>query len=144
MRIKQWIGAGVFMVSSLSTLAASIEGLWSSSDDQTQEKRAIIQIYQKNQKYYAKIVQVFKKPGDLGYCHHCPGHFKDKPMIGLTFAWNLKLVAENRWGDGKILDPQSGKIYRAQWSLENSNQLMVRGYLGISLLGRTKVWTREE
>ncbi|HET9885438.1 MAG TPA: DUF2147 domain-containing protein [Candidatus Binatia bacterium] len=43
------------------------------------------------------------------------------------------------------MDPENGKIYRAKMKLEDSgNALHVRGFIGISLLGRTQIWVREE
>jgi uncharacterized protein (DUF2147 family) len=51
--------------------------------------------------------------------------------------------ATNEWENGEIYNPESGKTYRCFMKLESDNKLKVRGYLGISLLGKTVVWTRE-
>lgn len=56
--------------------------------------------------------------------------------------WGLKQEGDNEWGGGSILDPKSGKIYRAKITAQG-NKLLVRGYLGISLLGRTQVWKKQ-
>lgn len=127
-----------------STLAAAMspEGLWSTTDD-AGKKRAIIKVTQSNNKLEATIVKIFKEPGDTGICSRCPGAFKDKPILGMKFAWGLVPTGQYSWGDGHILDPQTGKIYRAKMQLENENSLKVRGYFGVSLLGRTKIWHRE-
>jgi uncharacterized protein (DUF2147 family) len=47
--------------------------------------------------------------------------------------------------NGEVLDPENGKIYRAKMKLEDGGKtLHVRGFIGISLLGRTQIWAREE
>jgi uncharacterized protein (DUF2147 family) len=132
----------LLLSSSLAT-AMSADGLWASHDDVTGKKRAIIRVSQEHNKLQATIVKIFKEPGDTGICSHCPGAFKNKPILGLKFAWDLVPTGKNAWGEGHILDPQTGKIYRAKMQLENENSLAVRGYYGVSLLGRTNVWHRE-
>lgn len=64
---------------------------------------------------------------------------RDRPIIGMTFLWGFEYAdKKNRWKDGKIYDPNNGKTYDAKLSLkENGNILEMRGYVGISLLGRT-------
>jgi uncharacterized protein (DUF2147 family) len=48
------------------------------------------------------------------------------------------------WDGGKILDPVKGQIYNAKLSLaDNGRSLKVRGYIGVSLFGRTQIWVRE-
>jgi uncharacterized protein (DUF2147 family) len=51
--------------------------------------------------------------------------------------------SENGWEGGQILDPDNGKIYRCKMHLEkDGKELVVRGYIGISLLGRSQTWVR--
>lgn len=58
-------------------------------------------------------------------------------------TWGLKKQGEV-WAGGEILDPKNGKIYRAKMSLsEDGNSLNVRGFIGVSLIGRTQTWHRE-
>ena len=60
-------------------------------------------------------------------------------------AGSLKPVkgSTTKWEDGWIYDPDSGSTYTAEMHLEGPDTLKLRGYLGISLLGQTQVWTRE-
>ena len=60
-------------------------------------------------------------------------------MKGFTYN-----ESNDEWENGNIYNPESGKTYRSYMKLEGDNKLKIRGYLGISLLGKTIVWTREE
>lgn len=122
-------------------LAASPAGEWITRDDKTGEKRAIIEITEHDSILEATIVKVFPKPGDAVLCKKCPGKLKNKPFLGLQFAWGLKEKTANEWINGSILDPQTGKIYHAKMTLKG-NKLYVRGYIGFSVLGRTQIWIR--
>lgn len=123
-------------------LAASPVGTWVTIDDKTGKKRALVTINESGGTLSAVIDKVFPQPGDTGICEKCPGSFKGKKIQGLQFMWGLKNEGTNEWGGGSILDPKSGKIYRAKITVEG-NKLLVRGYLGISLLGRTQVWQKQ-
>ncbi len=116
-------------------------GTWTTIDDKTGKKRAVVRITQSDGKLYGTIEKVYKQPGDVGICSKCPGNFKNKKILGLTFLYGLSKQGKNVWGGGQILDPKTGKIYRAKITLRG-NKLYVRGYMGISLLGRTQVWVR--
>ena len=51
----------------------------------------------------------------------------------------------DEWGGGEILDPDNGKVYRVRVRLaDGGKKLLVRGYLGFSLFGRTETWVRME
>jgi uncharacterized protein (DUF2147 family) len=56
----------------------------------------------------------------------------------------LSRDGDGAWSGGFIYDPNSGKTYRCKLKLKDRNTLKLRGYIGISLLGRTDVWTRQE
>lgn len=86
-------------------------------------------------------MKVYRQPGDTGVCAKCPGNFKNKPIQGLAFVWGLKDKGNGEWDGGHLLDPKTGKIYRAKMTL-NGRKLYVRGYVGFSVLGRTQVWIR--
>lgn len=137
----------VLVVALLSMLFAqavwadAIEGKWTTIDDKTGKKRAVVNLSLSGNTLSGTIQETFKEPGDTGICDNCPGDFKGKPVKGLRFVWGLKQKGPNEWDGGKILDPKTGKIYNAKMSLKG-NTLEVRGYLGVSLLGRTQKWVR--
>lgn len=119
----------------------SIDGLWTTMDDATGKRRAIVRLEVSDGVLNGTIVSVVPQAGDVGKCSKCPGTLKDKPIKGLRFIWGLKEKGYGEWSGGEILDPKTGKIYRAKLMLKG-NKLYVRGYLGVSLLGRTQIWTR--
>lgn len=62
----------------------------------------------------------------------------------MRILWNLQ-KDKDAWTNGKILDPDTEKIYRCVLSVEDSgNRLKVRGFIGMSLFGRTQYWLREK
>ncbi|GGI80915.1 DUF2147 domain-containing protein [Legionella impletisoli] len=122
--------------------AASVEGLWTTIDDKTGKPRSVVRLSESGGKLTGSVVNVYKQEGDTGKCSKCPGQFKDKPIKGLQFLWGLEKKNESTWTGGKILDPKSGKIYNAKITVKG-NKLYVRGYVGMSMLGRTQVWVRK-
>jgi uncharacterized protein (DUF2147 family) len=124
----------------VQTKADDIVGLWLTGG----KEPAKIQIYRSGDKYYGKIVWL-KYPEANGMARvdsKNPDKNKQKqPIIGLVILRNFKFD-DNEWNDGKIYDPESGKTYSCHLTLKDNNTLKVRGYVGVSLLGRTETWTR--
>lgn len=71
---------------------------------------------------------------------------RDRSLMGITFLWGFTYEPKkNRWKDGKVYDPNNGKTYDAKLSLaKDSKVLKMRGYIGISLFGRTAEFERVE
>ena len=63
-------------------------------------------------------------------------------LRGLVIMQGLKYEGEGKWSGGTIYDPDSGHTYKCYIDLVDKDKIKLRGYLGISLLGRTQVWTR--
>jgi uncharacterized protein (DUF2147 family) len=134
-----------------ATLAAASEptpvGKWKTIDDKTGEAGSFVQIYEENGKLLGKIESLVPKAGENPNpkCDKCDGERKGKSVLGMVFLWDLKQEKSNTWGGGRILDPSSGSIYRCTLKLlEDGTKLEVRGYIGISLLGRSQEWYRVE
>lgn len=125
----------------LSSAFAAVTGTWTTIDDKTGKKRAVVQISESGGTLSGRIIKVYPQPGDTGICKKCPGAFKGKKIQGIQFLWGLKKTGDNQWSGGRILDPKSGKVYRAKVT-QKGNKLYVRGYIGVSILGRTQVWVR--
>ena len=67
---------------------------------------------------------------------------RSRPLIGLQIMAGFTEQGGNTWGNGTVYDPKSGKTYRGKIHLASPDRLELRGYVGISLLGRTSVWRR--
>lgn len=137
--LKKWLGCVAFFTYLPVLWAASPAGVWTTVDDKTGEKKADVEIVIKDGELFGTIVRRYTKPGDPDRCTACPDQFKDKPIQGLRFIWGLKDEGDGTWGGGHLIDPRTGKIYRLKMTVKN-DQLYVRGYIGVSLLGRTQVW----
>lgn len=114
---------------------AQIEGQWLTSD-----KKGVIEIYQKDNRFFGKIVGGEKR-GDGTDQKNPDEKLRTREVLGLTIMTNLKKEGDE-FVDGKIYDPDSGNTYSCKLKLESPHSLTLRGYLGISLFGRSETWTR--
>lgn len=131
-----------FTFSYLFTFGQSPIGVWKTIDDETNQPKSHIQIYEKEGKLYGKVIKLLAN-AKTTICSKCPGEYKDLPIVGIDILKDLVKDGEE-WNDGEIMDPNNGKVYSALIKLENENKLKVRGYIGFSLLGRTQYWYRLE
>jgi uncharacterized protein (DUF2147 family) len=133
----------------ISTLAQAADnsaaGLWQSTDDNTGKPRSQIRINESNGEFTA-VVEKDLLDTDTGdaVCSKCQDERKDQPIIGMTILEGMQKRGHVYEG-GHILDPENGKIYRCKMKLNSTgNKLEVRGFIGISLFGRSQMWTRLE
>jgi hypothetical protein len=140
------------VLATLSVLAAghaqgaepSAEGLWQSVDKDTGQPTAWFLIHNRDGIYEGLIVRMYLKPGQRPdvVCDQCKDDRHDKPWLGLDIIRGMKRDGLS-YTDGTILDPRNGDVYKAMMTLTPDAQtLIVRGYLGISLLGQNQYWTR--
>ncbi|NIF04198.1 DUF2147 domain-containing protein [Chryseobacterium sp. Tr-659] len=130
-----------FALSLFSVLTfAQIEGKWKTIDDETKQAKSIVEIFKKSDgKYYGKVSQLLIKPADPN-CTVCKDDRKGKPILGLEIIRGLSKDGDEFSG-GTITDPKTGKTYKCTIT-RKGDKLNVRGYLGVSLLGRTQVWEK--
>jgi uncharacterized protein (DUF2147 family) len=104
-----------------------------------------VQIYKQNGKYYGKIVWLQKPKDESGKPkvdkNNPNTSLRNKPLLGLTMLRNFE-YDDGEWSGGNIYNQSDGKEYKAYMKLKDKNTLAVRGYVGISLLGKTDTWTR--
>jgi len=120
----------------------AITGIWKTFDDDTNQPAALVEITFKDG-VYSGIIKKILDPSALSTCEKCTDSRKGKPVLGMEILTGLKKSGES-YGDGRILDPDDGEIYRTEMKLKDQgSKLEVRAYIGIPLLGRTQTWVRE-
>lgn len=67
---------------------------------------------------------------------------QNTPLLGLQLVGGFEWKENNLWENGTIYDPESGKTYKCKINLENTSTMNIRGYIGISMFGRTDIWKR--
>ena len=67
---------------------------------------------------------------------------RERPILGMNIVWGFTPSGENLWEGGFIYNPRDGKTYKCKLTLETADKLKVRGFIGVSLIGKTNVWTR--
>ena len=117
------------------------------------KKTAHIEIYKSADRYEGKIVWLKEpvyppddKKGMAGKTkidrENPDAALKNRSILGLVMLWGFKHSKDNLWEQGSIYDPENGKTYKCKMTLESPDVLQVRGFIGISLIGRTDTWTR--
>ncbi len=107
-----------------------IEGYWTTIDDETNTPKSVVQIYAYQGKIYGRVVKLFQNKQAVA-------KLPDSPLIeGLDVIWDMEKL-KNKYSNGKILDPKSGKVYDCDMWREG-NKLIVRGK--IAFLGRNQTW----
>jgi uncharacterized protein (DUF2147 family) len=128
---------------------ASPVGRWKTVDDSTGKVKSIVAIREENGKLYGTIEELFDPPAPHPTCYLCTGDLKDRPLVGLQilsgFVQDGDYQNGGEWTGGQVLDPETGKIYRASIALEDGGKkLRLHGYFLVTLLGRTEHWLRAE
>ena len=146
--MKFFLGAiGISFLSSI-TFADDITGTWRYMDDKTGEAKGLVKIEKQNNGTFAgTALKATPRPGYTAkeFCTNCPAPYTNKPIIGLQVISGLKTTDQVNYTDGKILDPVSGKLYSLKGRMSpNGKKLFLRGYLGISAVGRSQTWLRVE
>lgn len=134
---------GMLVPIALSAVKADdIVGVWYNG-----EKTSKIQVYRTTSGSYAGKIIWLKEPNDdkgvAKVDHKNPdAKLRSRALMDLVILSGLRFDGKKEWEGGKIYDPKSGKTYSCKGELENANTLKMRGYIGISLVGRTDTWTR--
>ena len=116
----------------------NIVGKWKTVDDETGEAKSIVEVFQKaDGRYYGKISKLLIKP-ENDKCVQCKDDRKNQPLLGLEIIRGITKKG-NEFSGGTITDPKNGKTYKCTITREG-NKLLVRGYVGFSLIGRTQTW----
>lgn len=118
-----------------------------------EEKDAKIEIFRCGEKYCGKIVWLKEPdypegskdgvPGTPKTDHHHPDPaLRQTPIIGLQIVHDFVFAGDSIWKEGRVYDPKNGKTYKGKMTLVSPRELRLRGFIGISLIGRNTTWTR--
>ena len=132
--------ATLFMSATL--FAQSPVGLWKTIDDETGNAKSHVEIYEVDGKLHGKVVKLLADASTT-VCENCTGDKKNQPIQGMEILSGLTKY-KDYWSYGKILDPANGKTYKCSVWTEGNDKLKLRGYIGISALGRNQEWHRVE
>lgn len=138
---------GIISITLLSggLMANDVAGTWMTIDDETGLAKSYVNIWVHNGVAYGKITKLLnRKPGEEldPVCTECKGENNGKKVVGLMILWGLKQDGDE-WAGGHIMDPKNGKTYKCKMKVENGGQsLKVRGYIGLSLIGRNQIWKK--
>lgn len=131
----------VFFAMIFNAQSQSVLGKWKTIDDATGQAKSIVEVYEKSGKVYGKIIEILNPEKRKSLCTKCVGEDKNAPILGLVIIKDL-VKDGNEYNDGKILDPLKGEEYKCFITLDGKDKLKVRGFVGVSLFGRTQYWYR--
>ena len=119
-----------------------MQGTW-----YNEEKTGKIQFFKQGEKINGKIIWL-KEPNENGKPRldkeNPDAKLKTRPILGLMNLKNFKSTGKGTWEDGEVYDPKNGKTYSCKMTLVNPTQLDVRGFIGISIIGRTSKFTKAD
>jgi uncharacterized protein (DUF2147 family) len=149
MRLITMLAALLLLVAAAVTPAAraaaprldSPVGLWQPLDS-SGKPEGLIRIFEVKGLYYGKIEPSSPKDDRNARCTACRGKRHDQPIIGLVIMRHLR-PQNGEYVGGDILDPNTGHVYGCSLRLTHGGrELIMRGFLGISLFGRSQTWRR--
>lgn len=117
-------------------------GLWQTVNERG-EREALVRILEVQGELRGTVVQVYSPPAPSAHplCEECTGARKNAPVVGMEILRGARWDGK-RYSGGEILDPDNGRTYRCTLRMREDGRLEVRGFIGISLLGRTQIWVR--
>ncbi|MFN4122308.1 MAG: DUF2147 domain-containing protein [Flavobacteriales bacterium] len=116
-------------------------GLWLPSNE-----KARVKVEKIGDKYYGRIVWL-KEPKDENGNEKVDKNNPDESMrsvklLGYRMLKDFVYKGKNKWEEGTIYDPENGSTYNCTITLIDDNTIDVRGYIGVSMFGRTDTWKR--
>jgi uncharacterized protein (DUF2147 family) len=123
--------------------AESPLGRWGTVDEKSGKVKSVVEIYDQGGKLFGRIVSLTEPLNEQGQpkiCTKCTGAEKDQPIVGLVIIKDLG-PGGDRYKGGTILDPEDGKVYKAEIWTEDG-KLRVRGYIGVFY--KTQTWVKQK
>lgn len=122
--------------------ADDVIGVW-----KTGSGKGMVRIYKEGNKYYGKIVWLKEPNDETGKPkvdkNNSDESLRNRPLLGLVNLRDFVYKGNKVWENGRIYDPENGNDYSCEMKMTDENTLEVRGFIGVSLFGRTDVWKRQ-
>ena len=139
--MKKWIAAAVLILLPALVWPSPV-GRWKTVDDETGEVKSIVRVWEENGSLKGQVEELFDPEHPT--CENCTGENKGKPITGMVVLWGLR-PEDGEWTGGRALDPKNGKTYKCRLRLiGEGKKLVLRGYIGVSWIGRSQTWLRTE
>ena len=106
----------------------------------TDKNEGMVDITKKGNKYYGTLTWT-KTPGKLDEFNPDAKQKTDK-LAGKEILKDFVFDGKDLWHNGTIYDPKNGKTYSCKITRDDKGNLNVRGYIGVSMLGRTTFWVK--
>ena len=117
--------------------------VWRTIDDETNQAKAIVKFSEDQTGGLSATIEKILVPSEANTCLKCEGTYKNKSLVGVVIVKNLTKTSKNKYENGSILDPKTGKTYSFNATLSpDGKKLSGRGYIGFSALGRNQTWYR--
>ncbi len=132
----------LFILFGFSTYSQDVTGMWKNTNEKGQVN-SIIEVYKKDNKVFGRVDHIISEEDRDRICTKCEGDLKNEPVQGMIIMRGLEKDGD-KYVDGTIVDPKTGKEYRCKIWLEEDNPdiLNIRGY--IAFFYKTKTWRRAE
>jgi uncharacterized protein (DUF2147 family) len=140
--MSAWLTVAAFRV---ALAQATPAGLWNTISDTDGRPTALVEIREVNGEYVGTVLGLLvpADPED-SVCGKCSGERKGQRIVGMEILRHMRPDGDE-WSGGEILDPENGKTYRAKMKLaDGGKKLIVRGYIGFSVFGRSQTWLRAQ
>ena len=139
------VACALFLMTGVASAeeADAVLGQWYTD---AEKKDVVVEIYKDNDLYSGKIVWL-KNPNEDDGTPKVDDENPDEarrndPILGMNLVKGFTYKGKNKWAGGTIYDPNNGKTYKCKMSLKGDD-LKVRGFIGVALLGRTVHWLRK-
>ena len=100
-----------------------------------------VQIYLESGRLFGRVTAARPGRDPNSLCDKCPGALKNQHIMGMVVLRDFHPNGDD-WVDGTLLDPENGKVYKGKIWAVGKDKLGMRGYVGISLIGRSATWER--
>ena len=138
------LGAGLWLLVLVVAPAAeeaNLIGVW-----ETPEAKSNVEVYECGAALCGRLISL-KEPIDEDGNEKLDRRNKDetmrsRPVVGIELLTGFVADGPGKWSDGRIYNPEDGKTYKCKLTLQDDGTLKVRGYVGLSIFGKTQIWRR--